>query len=87
MRFSLAFSRTGCHSVLMDDSQNQLHLVPSREPDIEIGEEHLREFYEGVDRGLAQSARGEYVPGDEVFKWMESWGTENELPRPRIRRR
>jgi hypothetical protein len=26
------------------------------------------------------------VPWDEVKTWMESWGTPNELPRPRARR-
>ena len=25
---------------------------------------------------------GELVDGDEVFRWMDSWGTPNELPPP-----
>jgi hypothetical protein len=38
-------------------------------------------------RRLAEFRRtGEAVPLDEVKAWVQSWGTANELPRPRPRR-
>jgi predicted transcriptional regulator len=30
----------------------------------------------------AELAAGLAVPGDEVDAWIDSWGTENELPTP-----
>jgi predicted transcriptional regulator len=33
-------------------------------------------------RGRAQFAAGQVVSGDRVAKWVESWGTDNELTRP-----
>ncbi len=27
-------------------------------------------------------ARGQVVPGETVHAWLQSWGTENELPAP-----
>lgn len=38
-------------------------------------------------RRLAASERaGEGVPWDEVKTWMQSWGTEEELPPPKPRK-
>ncbi len=36
-----------------------------------------------IDRGEAQFLAGEGIAGEEVFAWMRSWGTDNELPVPR----
>ena len=47
---------------------------------------------EGVDEdteahAIAEAKRaikeGRIVPHEEVVKWLQSWGTENELPCPR----
>jgi len=37
---------------------------------------------QSIARGEAQFAAGEGIPGEAVFAWMRSWGTENELPPP-----
>jgi predicted transcriptional regulator len=37
---------------------------------------------QSIARGEAQFQAGEGIPGEAVFAWMRSWGTENELPRP-----
>ena len=38
-------------------------------------------------RAVAEFERtGEGVPGEEVIAWIESWGTENELPMPKPRK-
>jgi predicted transcriptional regulator len=44
-------------------------------------------YAESIARGRAQYAAGETVSGEEVFKWLDSWGTENELPAPRPKKR
>lgn len=43
------------------------------EPDIEEDLRRLAEF----------ERTGEAVPWDEVKAWVESWGTDRELPQPR----
>lgn len=38
---------------------------------------------EHVKAALAEDeAGGQGVPHEEVVRWMDSWGTDNELPRP-----
>ena len=32
--------------------------------------------------GIADADAGRTIPHDEVKAWLESWGTENELPAP-----
>jgi predicted transcriptional regulator len=49
---------------------------------------HQRAAYaESIARGRAQYAAGETVSGEEVFKSLDSWGTENELPAPLPKKR
>ena len=36
-------------------------------------------------RSVSWQRTGEGAPLDEVVEWMSSWGSENELPAPRIR--
>lgn len=36
--------------------------------------------------GIAALEAGETVDGDEVLDWLDSWGTEDELPPPKISR-
>lgn len=35
-----------------------------------------------IQEGLAQAERGEVIPHEEVKAWVESWDTDNELPKP-----
>ena len=38
-----------------------------------------------VEEGLADVRAGRVVDGNDVLRWLESWGTEQELPPPRPR--
>lgn len=38
-----------------------------------------------VEEGLADVRAGRVVEGEAVMRWLESWGSENELPPPRAR--
>jgi prevent-host-death family protein len=40
------------------------------------------EVREAVNRGLADLDAGRVVPGEEVERWLASWGTADELPPP-----
>jgi predicted transcriptional regulator len=42
---------------------------------------------ESIKKGLAEMDAGEVVPLDDVARWVKSWGTRNELPRPEPRKR
>lgn len=50
-----------------------------------------REENEERERAIARErldrydATGEYVAHEDVMQWLKSWGTENELPPPKIR--
>ncbi|MGA7342273.1 MAG: hypothetical protein WBE72_15450 [Terracidiphilus sp.] len=35
-----------------------------------------------IRAGLAELEAGEGVSNDRVMQWLDSWGTENELPAP-----
>jgi predicted transcriptional regulator len=37
-----------------------------------------------IKRSLARAkAGGPFIAHEDVMRWLESWGTENELPRPK----
>ena len=38
-----------------------------------------------IDEARADVDAGKTVPCDEVRRWLLSWGTEKELPRPRCK--
>lgn len=38
---------------------------------------------QAIKEGIAAADRGDLVPHEKVVAWIESWGTEHELPRPR----
>jgi len=38
-----------------------------------------------IEEGLADVRAGHVVDGDDVLRWLESWGTDQELPPPRPR--
>ena len=39
-----------------------------------------------AEEGRADIAAGRVVDGDEVLRWIDSWGTDNELEAPRLLR-
>ena len=51
-------------------------VVEVNNPDIEEDRRRLREF----------ERTGEAIPLHEIKEWVASWGTDNELPRPKSRR-
>lgn len=42
----------------------------------------LRMYRETLE-GLADVEAGRVIDGDQVLAWIESWGSDNELPPPR----
>ena len=52
-----------------------------------LDREELAERFnqETVARWDEYCRTGKSVPNDEVMKWLDSWGTENELEAPRCR--
>lgn len=41
--------------------------------------EHLRE---ALNEAIAEADKGVFISGEAMHRWIESWGTENELPPP-----
>ena len=39
---------------------------------------------EGLRRGLAEANRGELIEHERVLAWLESLGSEHELPMPKL---
>ncbi|WP_428311205.1 hypothetical protein [Hydrocarboniphaga sp.] len=39
-----------------------------------------------ADEGLADIKAGRVVDGDEVLRWIDSWGTDHELEAPQLPR-
>ena len=35
-----------------------------------------------IQQGLDDLTAGKTIPNDQVIEWLDSWGTENELPAP-----
>ncbi|MDQ6433673.1 ribbon-helix-helix protein, CopG family [Mesorhizobium sp. LHD-90] len=55
----------------------------------EAVEAHLAErraYLAAIEEAEREIERGETVDGEEVIKWLESWGTANELPPPSVRK-
>ena len=42
---------------------------------------------EDIEAGLADAKAGRLIPHEEVDAWLASWGTKNELPAPRWKKR
>ncbi len=38
-----------------------------------------------IEAGLAAADRGELIPQREIAKWVDSWGSDDELPPPEVR--
>lgn len=47
-------------------------------------EESRARMYRETLEGLADVEAGRVVDGEEVLAWIQSWGTENELPCPAV---
>jgi hypothetical protein len=81
---------------LRDDRRMNKVLKPASPPEIEdIEFEFLDvdsvdwnapdidpEFRAGVEAGIADIEAGRMVPIEKVLEWVNSWGTDNELPMP-----
>jgi len=39
-----------------------------------------------IKKGLASAKARRLIPHDQVVAWVESWGTDNELPKPTWKR-
>ena len=45
-------------------------------------------FYRELDEAIKEADEvGDYVSEQDMAAWLGSWGTENELPPPRLRKR
>ncbi|MDP6705847.1 MAG: CopG family ribbon-helix-helix protein [Alphaproteobacteria bacterium] len=38
-----------------------------------------------IEAGLASADRGDLIPQAEITKWVDSWGSDEELPPPKVR--
>ena len=38
---------------------------------------------EAIEAAIEEADKGLFVSGERVTEWIESWGTENELPMPK----
>lgn len=54
-------------------------------PDRILAEPDSEAFVAAVERGLASADASHTVSYEDVRKWLLSWGTENELPKPECR--
>ena len=63
----------------------RIYTAPEPAPVVEdsLTAEQNARLLQSIARGEAQFQAGEGIPGDEVFAWLRSLGTEKELPRPR----
>jgi predicted transcriptional regulator len=39
--------------------------------------------HQHIRAGLAELDAGQCIPNERVLAWLDSWGTENELPAPK----
>lgn len=44
-------------------------------------------FLKAVQEGIASLDAGYYIDDEDVWAWVDSWDTENELPPPEVKRR
>ncbi len=49
--------------------------------------DHELSIIEDIEAGLADIKAGRVIPHEDVMRWLESWGTANELPAPRYRKK
>jgi len=46
-------------------------------------EDEIRAKREAVRAGIADADAGRLIPFGEIKAWIRSWGSKNELPRPK----
>jgi predicted transcriptional regulator len=46
-----------------------------------------RYYLEHIEAGMRDLDEGKFIPHEDVVAWLESWGTDHELPPPRPRQR
>ena len=44
-------------------------------------------FLKAVQEGIESADAGDLIPHEEVWAWVDSWDTENELPMPQPKAR
>jgi len=55
--------------------------------DLGLTPEQKTALMQSIAKGRAQVEAGDGIPGEEMSRWLRSWGSENELPPPPARRR
>jgi len=69
---------------------NTINLDARQTPPVETDAERTRRIAweaQGIAEARAQVAAGLYVDSAEIGAWIDSIGTDNELPLPPVRRR
>ena len=58
-------------------------------PEAEIAEEAIREFLDRqawmrkeIEEAVREADKGVFISQEAMERWIDSWGTENELPPP-----
>lgn len=44
--------------------------------------EQLDHVQKELDKAFAEAEKGVFISGEAIHNWMESWGTDHELPPP-----
>ena len=44
--------------------------------------EQLDHVRKDLDEAFAEAEKGVFISGEAIHKWMDSWGTDHELPPP-----
>lgn len=65
----------------LDRSKN--YLINQALKEFIVQQELAEKRWQETLPALASMKAGRGVPAEKVFEWMRSWGTDNELPRPK----
>lgn len=62
-------------------------LVPAAEVQraLEAADREAESYVEAVREGIAAADTGQTLPYEDIRRWVLSWGTPDELPRPQRR--
>lgn len=71
------------HNLLTAADQHRQKMKKHPDTTSHIGPQTIEDIRWTETLSALQSVReGKTIPADKVFAWMESWGTEEELPKP-----